>query len=79
MVDGRWLVVALAVGLYLAVRWHTLSFAYRCRCGREFTISMGVNLVSPHWPTRRGGVKYLRCPECGRRSWAAVIPRTGRG
>lgn len=80
MSAGLLCLLVVAAGLYLLVRWHTRNFKYRCgECGREFTISAGRNFVSPHWPTRCGGRKYLKCSQCGRKTWAAVIPRARNG
>ena len=64
--------------LYLLVRWHAQQFGYCCgECGTEFEISTFQDFISPHALT----VKYLRCPQCGKRSWAQVRakvqPRVG--
>ncbi len=66
---AAWLGVASG-SMYLLVRWHANSTAYRCSaCSSEFEISVLTDLVSPHWGSR----KYLRCPECGRRDWATIL------
>lgn len=68
--------VVLVGGLPFLVVWHARTFAYRCRnCGHEFEISPWVDLISPHGLGKEGGWKYLRCPKCGQRTRAAVIPR----
>jgi DNA-directed RNA polymerase subunit RPC12/RpoP len=60
-------VLIVAGGLYLLVRRHAKSTAYRCtNCGHEFEISLLTDLISPHGPGK-GGWKYLKCPRCGRR------------
>lgn len=65
--------LALTVALVLLVAWTRRTDTYRCRaCGHGFGVSFAVRLVAPQWPTPTGGYKYLRCPSCGKRSWAAV-------
>jgi hypothetical protein len=65
--------LALTAALVLLVAWTRRRDTYRCRaCGHGFRVSFAANLVSPQWPTAGGGFKYLRCPSCGKRSWAAV-------
>lgn len=68
------------LGLFLLVRWHNNSFAYRCaNCGHEFEISILKNFISPHGPgfSNSGirGWKLLRCPECKKFSRATVISK----
>lgn len=63
-------IVIVAVALFMLVRWHAATTAYRCAaCGHEFTISTTTDLISPHMVA----TKYLKCPECNRRSWAQVL------
>ncbi len=65
--------LTLTAALVLLVAWTRRADTYHCRgCGHEFAISLAMNLVSPQWPTPTGGFKYLRCPSCRKRSWAAV-------
>lgn len=74
-------IALVVVGLLLLVRWHARTFAYRCgHCDNEFQVSPWTDFVSPHWPTREGGWKWLRCPRCGRRTRATIVTRgeTGR-
>ena len=67
-----WAVVVVC-GLFLLVRWHAKSTAYRCtNCGHEFEISLLTDLISPHG-IGNGGWKYLKCPQCGRRTRAVVL------
>jgi DNA-directed RNA polymerase subunit RPC12/RpoP len=74
---AAWVILVIG-GLLLLVGWHARAFAYQCRnCGHEFAISLWMDLISPQWPGKEGGWKYLRCPQCGRRSWAMVIPKEG--
>ncbi|MBC7264604.1 MAG: zinc ribbon domain-containing protein [Chloroflexi bacterium] len=68
----------ILVSLLLLVAWHARAFAYRCRdCGHEFQISLWTDLLSPHGLSKGGGWKYLRCPKCGQRTMAIVIPKGG--
>lgn len=57
------------------ILWHTRNFAYRCRnCGNSFEISFWHNMVTPHSPDGKGGgVKYVKCPHCGKWSLAQVL------
>lgn len=69
-------VVLVGGGLWLLVGWHARTYAYRCRnCGHEFEISPWTDLISPHGLGKEGGWKYLRCPKCGQRTRAMVIPK----
>jgi DNA-directed RNA polymerase subunit RPC12/RpoP len=53
--------------LFLLVRWHARHYGYCCgHCGAEFEISTFTDFISPHILE----AKYLRCPQCGKRSWA---------
>lgn len=74
---GLWTILTFA-GMLLLVRWHARNFVYRCpdpHCANEFEISTWVDLLSPQWPTGGGGRKYLKCPRCGNRGWAYVLPK----
>lgn len=65
--------VIVAGGLFLLVKWHSKSAAYRCtNCGHEFEISLLTDLVSPHG-IGKGGWKYLKCPQCSQRMRAEVL------
>lgn len=65
-----WLAVIVAGALFFLVKWHARSTAYRCpACGQEFEISILADFISPQVPDK----KYLKCPHCGRREWAAVL------
>ena len=58
--------------LFVLVRWHAQNTAYRCRsCLHEFEISSQKDFISPHG----FGRKYLKCPACGRRSWALALSK----
>jgi len=62
--------------LFLLVSGHARTFAYRCvECGHVSEISVWKDLVSPHGVDKEGGWKYLRCPSCGRRRKARIIPK----
>ena len=67
-----WAVIAIG-GAFLMIRWHAQNTAYRCRlCGHEFEISIVTDAISPHGPGG-GGWKYLRCPQCGKRTKAEIL------
>lgn len=65
-----WLAVFVGGGLYLLVRWHATSTAYRCpACGCVFGISVFADFISP----QRVDKKYVKCPQCAKRYWATVL------
>jgi DNA-directed RNA polymerase subunit RPC12/RpoP len=65
-----WLVLFVGGSLVVLIRWHADVTAYRCgACGHEFEITALVDFISPHMVS----TKYLKCPSCGRRSWATVL------
>lgn len=67
------LLILLIIGLFILVKWHARTFAYRCsRCGHKFEISAFVDFISPHGPGSDGW-KYLRCPKCKKMSKAIII------
>jgi len=71
-----WL-ASVALGLWLLIAWHSHAFVYECKnCGHVFEISVLKDLVSPHGVGRVGGWKYLRCPNCGKRDRARLLPRS---
>jgi DNA-directed RNA polymerase subunit RPC12/RpoP len=50
-------------------------YGYRCsNCGNVFSPSPLIALIAPH----SFGKKLLRCPECGKVTWAARIPKNYR-
>jgi DNA-directed RNA polymerase subunit RPC12/RpoP len=56
-------------------RQRTLTdmYGYRCgNCGNQFDLSP---LAATFAPPRTGGSKFVRCPSCGARAWAARVPR----
>lgn len=60
-------VFALLFGL---IWWHAQNTAYRCGgCGHEFVVSVWRDAFSPHMIES----KYLKCPACGKRSWAKAL------
>ncbi len=64
-----WLAIVAAAVLAL-LSWHARNFGYRCsRCGHEFGVSALTELLTPHVGRRH----YVRCPNCGRRSWALIL------
>jgi DNA-directed RNA polymerase subunit RPC12/RpoP len=69
-----WSVIGLGIPVFLLVRWHARTTAYRCAtCRHEFVISAWTDFITPHIP----GKKYVACPSCGVRGWAKVLMREG--
>lgn len=53
--------------LVLLVSWHSSTTAYICKkCNKKFIIGFFTDLLSPHTTNK----KYLKCPHCGKRTWA---------
>lgn len=70
-------VLIFGVGLLMLVRWHAGFTGYRCRhCEYEFGISTFTDLTSPQGTGPGGSWKYVRCPQCDRRSRARVLVRS---
>jgi DNA-directed RNA polymerase subunit RPC12/RpoP len=68
-----WLVL-VAAGLILLVFWDANATAYHCpKCGYEFEISALADFLSPHGLTKKGGWKYLKCPNCHHRSRMEIL------
>lgn len=60
--------------LFLLILYHARNTAYRCKhCGHEFAVPVWRDAFSPHMFE----TKYLRCPVCGKRSWAKAPVREG--
>lgn len=60
-------------GLLLMIHWNTISYKWKCdECGEEFEINMFQNFTGLN-----GGInhKYLRCPQCKKRTWCKGIPK----
>ena len=65
--------------LLLLVRWHTRTFGYKClSCGKEFSIRLWKNFISPQGIGKGGGWKFLKCPSCHKWSRARVMIITSR-
>jgi DNA-directed RNA polymerase subunit RPC12/RpoP len=66
-------VLVFAINL-LVQRNLTSRYDYQCgRCGVAFPLTPAVAAVAPH---KMGGAKYVKCPNCGNRSWATRVPKT---
>jgi DNA-directed RNA polymerase subunit RPC12/RpoP len=47
------------------------NFDYQCaNCGTRFSPSALAAALAPH---RFGGLKLLRCPNCGQTTWASAV------
>jgi DNA-directed RNA polymerase subunit RPC12/RpoP len=69
-------VVVIAVGLsiqFLVQRSLLTRYDYQCgNCGTTFSPTALSVTLAPH---RFGGSKFMRCPQCGRWSWVAPVPK----
>jgi Bacteriophage tail assembly protein len=64
-----WLAITFGIFALLAA-WHAKRFSYLCPgCGEVFKVSRFDDLISPNGVNK----KYLRCPRCGRRTWADIL------
>jgi len=71
---GAWLAIAFA-GVFVLAWWNARHTGYRCQhCGHEFEVSMWTELVT-FQGMGGGGWKYVKCPQCDRRSRAKVLAR----
>lgn len=53
------------------VRWHTRTFGYLCaNCEEGFEAPFWKDFIIPQGLNRKGGWKYLKCPNCGQRTTA---------
>jgi DNA-directed RNA polymerase subunit RPC12/RpoP len=51
----------------------TSRYDFRCdSCGETFSLTPAKASIAPH---RFGGSKYVRCPNCGVRSWVSRVPK----
>jgi DNA-directed RNA polymerase subunit RPC12/RpoP len=71
-----WAALAVA-GLVILVSWHAKATAYHCpKCGYDFEISIITDLLSPHGVNKEGGWKYLKCPNCSKRTRTEILVKT---
>jgi DNA-directed RNA polymerase subunit RPC12/RpoP len=58
--------VVLLVNIYL-----NKKVDYKCgNCGETFSPTIFQTMTAPH---RFGGYKLLKCPHCGKRTWATLV------
>ena len=67
-------VVAVVFVAVLFFQWNlSKGIDYECdNCQHRFSPSPLVAAVAPH---RFGGLKLLRCPNCGATTWASAVPK----
>jgi DNA-directed RNA polymerase subunit RPC12/RpoP len=68
------IVVVLALAINFLVQQNLTSrYEYQCdRCASTFSLTPLAAAIVPH---RLGGAKYVKCPDCGKRSWATPVPK----
>jgi len=66
-------IIVIPTILVLAFLWQTVlnrGIDYQCaNCGEEFSISPLTGVLAPHNMMR----KLLKCPSCGKRTWARPV------
>lgn len=66
------IVVVVLGAQYFRQRTMAPRVQYRCQsCGQTFSLSPLIATLAPH----RMGSKFVKCPHCGARTWAAREPR----
>lgn len=67
-------IVVLALAIQVVTqRSITARYDYQCsKCGARFHLTATKASIAPH---RIGGLKYVRCPTCGARSWVTPVAR----
>ena len=67
------LIVAGLTANYFFNRSRTSRYDYKCgNCGNVFSLAAAVASFAPH---RVGGLKWVRCPSCGSRTWVTPVPK----
>lgn len=67
------IILAGFVGVYAYQSILNNKYDYKCRnCGKTFSLPALTAALAPH---RFGGQKWVKCPHCGMRSWAALVPK----
>ena len=62
--------VVMLAALFFALKLEVDAGHYKCKkCGRKFVPTYRAVLLAPHMNTTR----WLKCPECGKRSWAKKV------
>ena len=75
--EGPWMLVAILslcavflIPCFYALKLEVSVGAYKCKnCGHEFVPTYTQALNAMH----KGTTRYLRCPECGKRTWCKKI------
>ena len=68
------IIIPVIVGVQFFVQRNVLTrYDYQCgRCEATFSPTALSLTLAPHRP---GGSKYMRCPQCGMRSWVTPVPK----
>ena len=62
--------VVMLAALFFALKLEVDAGHYKCKkCGHKFVPTYRAVLLAPHMNTTR----WLKCPECGKRSWAKKV------
>ncbi len=77
MTEGPWMIVAILslcvvflIPCFYAVKLEVSVGAYKCKnCGHEIVPTYMQALNAMH----RGTTRYLRCPECNKRTWCKKV------
>lgn len=62
--------VVFAIGIAYAVKIEQTAGYYECaRCGHKYVPTLG-NMV---WSMHMGRTRFMKCPECGKKSWQKKV------
>ncbi len=77
MPEGPWMLVAILtlcavflIPCFYALKLEVSVGAYKCKgCGHEIVPTYNEAL----WAMHRGTTRYLKCPDCGKRTWCKKV------
>jgi DNA-directed RNA polymerase subunit RPC12/RpoP len=65
-------IAAVVILVVLLQNWRTANYDYQCgKCGERFSLSTLKAIIALH----SMGSKLVRCPKCGKMTWAKPVPK----